>query len=1155
MGRPAVAIGAVIAMVMGFLAGLAGTAGAVSPNVVVSQLYGGGGNTGAPFTNDFVELFNRGAAPVDLTGWSVQYASATGTGTFAGNGPVELSGMLQPGQYHLVQMGGGTVGAPLPPPDTIGGILMAAGAGKGIVASTAQGLACNGGSDPCSADELARIVDLVGYGNANFFEGAAAAPTLSNTTAGHRATLGCTDTDQNGADFAASAPAPRTTASPLGPCGGDAPPAVASTTPADGAAGVATGANVSVTFTEAVDVTGDWFTITCAVSGAHPAAVGGGPTTFSLDPVTDFSEDEACSVTVVAAAITDQDGEDPPDAMAADFTFDFTTTGPPIAIHDIQGASHTSPRAGTSVSTLPAIVTAKLGNGFYLQDPAPDADVTTSEAIFVFTSSAPAVNLGDEVTVGGTVTEFRPGGAASDNLTLTEIASPTISVLSTGNPLPATTVIGNGGRVPPATVIDDDSFADFDPATDGIDFYESLESMRVQINDAVATGPTNNFGEVSVVGDNGANAGPRTARGGVVVTPGDFNPERVFLDDTIVGPTPVVNVGDGFTAPAVGIMDYSFGNYKLYLTSPLTGVDRGLVRETTRDVVEHELSVATFNVENLNPNDPAAKFEGLADVVVEHLRSPDIVALEEIQDNNGTENDAVTDANLTLGALVAAIEDAGGPTYDHRQINPVDDQDGGAPGGNIRVGFLFRTDTGVEFVDRPGGDPTTPVDAVAGADGPELTLSPGRVDPLNPAWTSSRKPLAAEFLLDGETFFVIVNHFNSKGGDDPLFGRTQPPVRVTDAQRAQQAAVLNGFIDSILDLDPHANVVALGDFNDFEFSDALEILLADDLTDLIDTLPPEEQYGYVFEGNSQTLDHILVSAGAADRLSAGDAYDVVHVNAEFAVQTSDHDPSVSRFLFNQAPTIEAGGPYPVAEGGSVTLTAVADDGDGDPVTVAWDLDGDGTFETPGASVTFPASAIDGPATLMVGVQASDGFTTAVDVAMVDVANVAPAATFNAPATAPAGFPFMLSLTDPADPSAPDVAAGFRYAFDCGRGSGYGPFSASNTASCSTSDVGSRSVRAMIRDKDGGTTEYVDTVTVNVTFDSLCDLTRAYSNDPAVSNVLCAILDAAEGIDHPTLRQIVLAGYRLVVALETGNRPRHAFTPAEGSTLQRLSRAL
>ena len=271
--------------------------------------------------------------------------------------------------------------------------------------------------------------------------------------------------------------------------------------------------------------------------------------------------------------------------------------------------------------------------------------------------------------------------------------------------------------------------------------------------------------------------------------------------------------------------------------------------------------------------------------------------MEEIQDDNGATNDATTSAGVTLDTLVSAIAAAGGPTYQYRQIDPVDDQDGGQPGGNIRVGFLFRTDRGVAFVDRPGGTSTGAVAVVDGPSGPQLSASPGRVDPTNPAWTTSRKPLAAEFTVAGETFFVIANHFNSKGGDQPLFGRTQPPVLSSEVQRMQQATVLHDFVASILAKDSEANVIALGDFNDFEFSNPLNTLKGTLLTDMIDTLPADEQYTYVFDGNSQTLDHILASAGAAGR-AAG--FDVVHVNAEFFDQTSDHDPSVLR-IRSEAP--------------------------------------------------------------------------------------------------------------------------------------------------------------------------------------------------------------------------------------------------------------
>ena len=209
----------------------------------------------------------------------------------------------------------------------------------------------------------------------------------------------------------------------------------------------------------------------------------------------------------------------------------------------------------------------------------------------------------------------------------------------------------------------------------------------------------------------------------------------------------------------------------------------GLQREFAKVAGPNELAVATFNVENLDPSDPPDKFDQLAGLIVANLKSPDIVALEEIQDANGPVNNGVVDGGPTLDALVAAISAAGGPAYSYRQINPVNNSDGGEPGGNIRVGFIFRTDRGLSFVDRPGGTATAATGVVAGPDGAELTFSPGRIDPTNPAFDASRKPLVGEFRWRGQTVFAIVNHFNSKGGDDPLFGRFQPPNRVTETQR------------------------------------------------------------------------------------------------------------------------------------------------------------------------------------------------------------------------------------------------------------------------------------------------------------------------------------------------------------------------------------
>ena len=688
----------------------------------------------------------------------------------------------------------------------------------------------------------------------------------------------------------------------LTPSVADAAPAVDSSTPADEAIDVAKNANVSITFSEPVSLTGTPFAISCGASGSHTFALSGGPTTWTLDPDTDFATGETCTVGVDADGVADADASDPPDAMTADHEFSFSTVGVLARIFHIQGAGHISPLDGQLVTAVPGVITSVRPNSFTMQDTVGDGSLATSDAILVFRDGIGAsVAVGQAVLVSGRVSEFRPGGSASANLTTTEIASPAVTPGGPGVAI-AQTVVGIGGRVPPTAVIDNDATGDvetsgsFDPVTDGIDFYESLEAMLLRVDDPVVVGPTNDFGEVWVLANNGVGATVRTAHGGVAIGPADFNPERIQLeDDTVAGATPDANVGDGFTTAAVGVLDYNFGNFELQLTSALTRVDRGLQPEIARAQVPGELAVATFNVENLSPVDAPAKFARLADLIVDHLRSPDIVALEEIQDNDGPANSNVTDASLTLQQLIAAIQAVGGPTYSFRQIDPVDDQDGGQPGGNIRVGFIFRTDRGLEFVDRPGGTSIDANDVTRTNNKTQLLYSPGRIDPLNDAWAASRKPLAAEFRFQGKTYFVIVNHFNSKGGDNPLFGRFQPPVRVTEAQRHRQAQVVNDFVDEILAADRNALIVVLGDLNDFEFSETLGILEGGVLTSLMDTLPKDERYSYVFEGSAQVLDQIVVS----DKLAKpSTSYDVVHVNAEFFDQASDHEPQVARFVFD-----------------------------------------------------------------------------------------------------------------------------------------------------------------------------------------------------------------------------------------------------------------
>lgn len=576
----------------------------------------------------------------------------------------------------------------------------------------------------------------------------------------------------------------------------------------------------------------------------------------------------------------------------------------PVRVRDIQGAAHVSPLRGRAVAGVRGVVTLKRAGGFFMQDPQPDSDEKTSEGLFVSTPTPGAVNAGDEVEVGGTVREFRPGANApgNANLSVTQVDASSVRVVSSGNPLPAPVVIGARGRVPPRRVIEDDAGGDvevagvFDPRADGLDFYESLEGMLVRVDGAVAVGPsrTRRDGrEVVVVGDGGAGAGLRTARGGIIVRLGDFNPERIILAGDL-SQLPEMNVGDRLGGPVAGVLDYSFANFKILLTGGAPASPGGIRVESTPAAGRGQLSVAAFNVQNLDPGDEEAKFARLARIVVRHLRSPDMISVEEVQDNNGSVNDAEVDATQTFRKLVAAIRAAGGPAYDFRDIPPVDDQDGGEPGGNIRIGFLFRTDRGLRFVARPGGGPTTATRVVGTAGNPQLSSSPGRLDPLNPDFAESRKPLAGEFLFRGRKLFVIANHLASKGGDHPVFGRFQPPTQFTEPKRRRQGQVVAGFVGQILARDPLARVIVLGDLNDFDFSPTLGALKGAGLTSLIERLPPGERYTYVFEGNAQALDHMLVSRGLLRSLAA---FDVVHVNSEFFDQVSDHDPTVARFTF------------------------------------------------------------------------------------------------------------------------------------------------------------------------------------------------------------------------------------------------------------------
>ena len=628
------------------------------------------------------------------------------------------------------------------------------------------------------------------------------------------------------------------------------------------------------------------------------------------------------------------------------------TRGPSIA--QIQGATHTSPMVGL-VSNVVGIVTkvrttthtdsdsGALVNtvSVFIQAPDPDNDPATSEGLQIYLGEDPASEaipeMGDLVSVRGTATEH---SFASTDLSITQITGsidstgftpPTITVLADSLTLPSPIVIGSGGRIPPNRFISNGAISGiFRPEDEGIDFYESLEHMRVRLNDArVVSGYVSFRYEVSVVGDNGRNAGLNHPRGGVLLSRGEYaNPEVLSIDTDyfdLAHQITATQTGDTFADPILGIMGYSFTSPRVFVTERGMHTPGAPAREvTTLTGTSNRLSMATFNLFNLAGNSPVAKFQDLAETIVTGLKAPDIIGLQEVQDNNGETDDTVVTAAGTLSTLISAIEAAGGPRYVYKQINPARNADGGAPGSNIRVALLYNPGR-VNFDTMtaaggtiPAGDATTNT-AVRGTTSADISLNPGRildttVSGSTNAFNASRKPIVGKFDFNGQKLFVVVAHFNSKRGDGAVWGRTQPFARSSEVQRSRQATMVNGFVRNLLEVESTANVVVLGDLNDFYYSNVLARgLQGSQLENLIERLPELERYSFQFSGNSQILDHILVSNAMESKF---EAIDIVHRYSEYdatrydpaspssTARHGDHDPVVATFNFPESSDTE-----------------------------------------------------------------------------------------------------------------------------------------------------------------------------------------------------------------------------------------------------------
>ncbi|WP_240949654.1 DUF6359 domain-containing protein [Psychrobacillus sp. BL-248-WT-3] len=559
-----------------------------------------------------------------------------------------------------------------------------------------------------------------------------------------------------------------------------------------------------------------------------------------------------------------------------------------LSIRDIQGQGHFSDYEGATVQNVTGVVTHLYNSAnFVIQDINPDDNHHTSEAIIVNKSSN-GLKVGDLVTVAGTVEEWYYDGYSdmkANDLPITRIRA--TETLKTGTAeLPEPLVIGEDIH-PPTELIDNDGLTSFDPFEDGIDFWESVELMRLAVPNAKVVGPQD-YGEIVVVAGNSVNT-TFNALGGINISADDYNPERITV--LIDNENYDAKSGDYFTEEIVGVMGFGFGNFKLWTDEeslpPITRVEKPI---TITEIVpsEEKLTVAAYNIENFSANiesTPNEKVVKIARSFVENMKSPDIITLVEVQDNDGPTDSGNSDASASYERLIAAIVEEGGPAYAWTDIAPEYNRDGGQPGGNIRVGYLYNP----ERVTLSEGTKGSSTDSVAWDEGGNLTLNPGRI--LDLPLENTRKPLAAQFEFQGEKVVVIGAHLNSKGGDQPLFGKNQPPLLGSEAERIEIATMINNFVKAGQAKDPNLKVIVAGDMNDFEFTPALAALKGGILTNMVEKVPAGERFSYYYQGNNQVLDHILITNNLVEKT----AVDMIHINANYMDihgRASDHDPII-----------------------------------------------------------------------------------------------------------------------------------------------------------------------------------------------------------------------------------------------------------------------
>lgn len=903
---------------------------AVSPDLVISHIYGAGGNSGATLNRDFAVLFNRGTATVNLSGKSLQYAATAGN--FNAAQVLALGNVNVPaGGYYLIGLAsGGANGAAIPNPDTTGSANLAAANGKLALVNGTTNLGCGDNSTPCQGAALASIIDLVGFGTANFSE-TSAAPAPSTTTLIVRANGGCTDTDNNASDFsiaqALNYVIPNSSTA-LAPCSGG-------------------GGNPTLSINDVSVLESNSGTTAFTFTASLTAPAGAGGVTFNIATAdgtasapSDYTANSATGVTIAAGAqsttftvlVNGDTSVEPNETFFVNIT---NVTGanagdvqglgtivnddvPPVVITSIgtvQGSGNDSPLNGQTVS-VQGVVTARISSGFFVQDGG-DGNPNTSDGLFIFTSSAPpaAATVGNIVQVTGTVTEFGPSADPFSRGTTELIAPLTVTQITTGNALPAPVVIA------PAMVT----------PNGGIDQLERYEGMRVSIASLRVVAPTG--GSVSEANATSNSTGvffgvmpgtatpfreagveapdpaPLCAAGsGCAIPVFDTNPERIRVDSDAAGQTAVEVGVNQVVSGLTGVMHYGFRTYTILPTAAPTVSGTAISLTPTAVPGAGSVTIASMNVERLfdTIDDPGSdvvvtptaynnRLGKISAAIRDVLRTPDVVALQEV------EKLAVAEAlaqRITTDALAASQPDPGYIAYVF---------EGNDPGG-IDVGFLVKSSLQLQSLEQLGATATYTSPCTGGQ------------DILN-----DRPPLRlrGSAVKSGQTvsFTVFVNHLRSLNDIDSLdaCGGTTAGARVR-AKRAAQANYLASLIQDEFTATPAAKIAAVGDFNAFEVNDGLADVLNAiigtpapltqvatatndpsyaDLTNLLNLLPLAHRYSYVFDGNHQTLDHVLLSP-AARAVTVGGGY--ARVNSEFPdslranpaspVRYSDHDPVV-----------------------------------------------------------------------------------------------------------------------------------------------------------------------------------------------------------------------------------------------------------------------